>query len=204
VGFSKAMSAGWVVMDKSSGQPIIKKKVDSIEDVVQLNLSQLLKGSDKMTDEQKQEYKKRKLLQEVVIKGFYLTKGPEFSVSISKPETDLTPEMIAQGTWKSKQFKDYNLGALGVPPPCGHLHPLLKVRSEFRQIFLEMGYIFLIYELDRILILKQIITVLPKWQQIIMLRAPSGILMPFSNPSNTPLVMPMTPFSCQVIISQCY
>jgi phenylalanyl-tRNA synthetase alpha chain len=142
VGFSKAMSAGWVVMDKSSGQPIIKKKVDSIEDVVQQNLSQLLKGSDKMTDEQRQEYKKRKLLQEVVIKGFYLTKGPEFSVSISKPETDLTPEMIAQGTWKSKQFKDYNLGALGVPPPCGHLHPLLKVRSEFRQIFLEMGYIY--------------------------------------------------------------
>jgi phenylalanyl-tRNA synthetase alpha chain len=142
VGFSKAMSAGWVVMDKSSGQPIIKKKVDSIEDVVQQNLSQLLKGSDKMTDEQRQEYKKRKLLQEVVVKGFYLTKGPEFSVSISKPETDLTPEMIAQGTWKSKQFKDYNLGALGVPPPCGHLHPLLKVRSEFRQIFLEMGYVF--------------------------------------------------------------
>lgn len=144
MGFSKAMSAGWVVMDKSSGQPIIKKKVDSIEDVVQQNLSQLLKGSDKMTDEQRQEYKKRKLLQEVVVKGFNLTKGPEFSVSISKPETDLTPEMIAQGTWKTKQFKDYNLGALGAPPPCGHLHPLLKVRSEFRQIFLEMGFVILL------------------------------------------------------------
>ncbi|XP_059483542.1 phenylalanine--tRNA ligase alpha subunit [Neocloeon triangulifer] len=140
VGFSKAMSAGWIVMDKSSGQPIIKKKVASIDDVVQINLSQLQKGVDKISDEQKQEYKKRKLLQEVVVKGFHLSKGPEFNLSISKPETDLTPEMIAQGTWKSKQFKEYNLGALGVPPPCGHLHPLLKVRAEFRQIFLEMGF----------------------------------------------------------------
>lgn len=26
-------------------------------------------------------------------------------------------------------------------PPCGHLHPLLKVRAEYRQIFLEMGYV---------------------------------------------------------------
>ncbi|EEC08963.1 phenylalanyl-tRNA synthetase alpha chain, putative [Ixodes scapularis] len=29
---------------------------------------------------------------------------------------------------------------MGVPPDCGHLHPLLKVRSEFRQIFFEMGF----------------------------------------------------------------
>lgn len=28
----------------------------------------------------------------------------------------------------------------GQPPECGHLHPLLKVRSEFREIFLEMGF----------------------------------------------------------------
>lgn len=28
----------------------------------------------------------------------------------------------------------------GQPPESGHLHPLLKVRSEFREIFLEMGF----------------------------------------------------------------
>ena len=62
-----------------------------------------------------------------------------FSTSISKQETDLTPEMIATGSWKTKQFKPYNLDALGVQLPRGHLHPLMKVRAEFRQIFLEMG-----------------------------------------------------------------
>ena len=29
---------------------------------------------------------------------------------------------------------------LGVPPDGGYLHPLLKVRTEYRQIFLEMGF----------------------------------------------------------------
>jgi phenylalanyl-tRNA synthetase alpha chain len=29
---------------------------------------------------------------------------------------------------------------MGVPPTCGHLHPLLKVRSEFRDIFFQMGF----------------------------------------------------------------
>ena len=47
--------------------------------------------------------------------------------------------MIASGSWKTKQFKAYNLDALGIPITRGHLHPLMKVRAEFRQIFLEMG-----------------------------------------------------------------
>ena len=43
------------------------------------------------------------------------------------------------GSWKEKKFKPYNFEALGVAPDCGHLHPLMKVRTQFRQIFLEMG-----------------------------------------------------------------
>ena len=46
------------------------------------------------------------------------------------------------GDWKTASFKKYNFEAAGVPPHCGHLHPLLKVRDEFRQIFFELGYIF--------------------------------------------------------------
>ena len=58
---------------------------------------------------------------------------------MQKAETDLTTEMLASGAWKQKQFKPYNLDAMGVALDCGHLHPLMKVRTEFRQIFLEMG-----------------------------------------------------------------
>ncbi|EJY58081.1 AAEL017409-PA [Aedes aegypti] len=57
-----------------------------------------------------------------------------------KLETDLTVEMLASGIWKDLKFKPYNFDALGVPPERGQLHPLMKVRSEFRSIFLEMGF----------------------------------------------------------------
>jgi phenylalanyl-tRNA synthetase alpha chain len=75
-----------------------------------------------------------------VLKSYILKPGPSFSTSINKQETELTSEMIANGSWKTKQFKAYNLDALGTPVTRGHLHPLLKVRTEFRNIFLEMGF----------------------------------------------------------------
>lgn len=46
----------------------------------------------------------------------------------------------SRGTWKTAAFKNYNFEALGAPPNGGALHPLLKVREEFRNIFVEMGY----------------------------------------------------------------
>ena len=73
------------------------------------------------------------------MKSYEIKCGSSFSTSVQKLETDLTPEMIATGSWKTKQFKPYNLQALGTSIARGHLHPLMKVRAEFRQIFLEMG-----------------------------------------------------------------
>ena len=54
---------------------------------------------------------------------------------------DLTATVFyfTSGSWKEKTFKPYNFDALGIMPDSGHLHPLLKVRAEFRQIFIEMG-----------------------------------------------------------------
>ena len=140
VGFSKAMAAGWVCVDKSGGQPLVKRKVGSVSDVVQKHLRDVEAGKDSSTDKEKAEYKKRKLVQEVVVKVYRLSKGPNFGLKIEKAETELTPEMIASGSWKTAKFKPYNFDAMGIQPPAGHLHPLLKVRAEYRQIFLEMGF----------------------------------------------------------------
>ncbi|XP_063391743.1 phenylalanine--tRNA ligase alpha subunit [Cydia fagiglandana] len=140
VGFSKAMSSGWILIDKSGGAPIVKRKVDAVTDIVQDHLNEIKKGLDTLPDNVRNDYKKRKLLQEITIKSFLLSKGPQFATSIKKLETDLTSEMLLTGSWKSLDFKPYNFDALGQPPECGHLHPLLKVRSEFREIFLEMGF----------------------------------------------------------------
>merc|ERR1719342_816668 len=140
IGLSKALSAGWILLDKTSGKPVVKRKVDSIEDVIKKNLNLIMEGSQDVTDKEKQEYKKRKLIQEVTEKIYTITKGNDFSVNPVKAETELTPEMISSGAWKTAAFKPYNFDALGINPPGGYLHPLLKVRAEYRQIFLEMGF----------------------------------------------------------------
>jgi phenylalanyl-tRNA synthetase alpha chain len=84
-------------------------------------------------------------------------KGPNFSTSIAKPETDLTVDMLTScvhilsldafsiqqpcfsGSWKTSTYKKYNFEADGIPTNGGGLHPLLKVREEIRNIFFEMG-----------------------------------------------------------------
>ncbi|KAK3577561.1 hypothetical protein CHS0354_026530 [Potamilus streckersoni] len=142
IGFSKAMQAGWITIDKAAeGGPKVLRKVESITDEVQIILDKIdkLNLSD-VTDVQTNEYKKRKLITEVKVTTYLLSKGPNFTLKVEKQENELTPEMITSGSWKTKEFKQYNFDALGVMPPSGHLHPLLKVRSEFRQIFLEMGF----------------------------------------------------------------
>lgn len=141
VGFSKAMSQGWITVDKTVSPPLVKRNVAEIQDAVKANLSVIASGDgENIPAKLVTEYKKRKLVQETKIKSFILKKGPEFSTTLTKLETDLTVDMLASGLWKDLKFKSYNFDALGTPPQRGHLHPLLKVRTEFRQIFLEMGF----------------------------------------------------------------
>jgi len=55
-------------------------------------------------------------------------------------ETELTAEMLRTGSYKTEKFKSYNFNAEGMAGTGGHLHPLLLVREQFREIFLEMGF----------------------------------------------------------------
>ncbi|KAF1379086.1 hypothetical protein PFLUV_G00172390 [Perca fluviatilis] len=119
IGFSKAMSNKWIRLDKThEGGPRIFRTVESIQDQEKNCVAEML----------------------LTVKSYWITKGPSFSTTITKQETELTPDMIANGSWKEKKFKPYNFEAMGVAPDCGHLHPLMKVRTQFRQIFLEMGF----------------------------------------------------------------
>lgn len=133
------MANGWVFIDNTQGK-LVKRKIEFIDDIVQNDLKNIAIGLDKLSDDNRKEYKKRKLLTEVVTKSFVITKGPEFKIELQKLETDLTVEMLTNGLWQQLKFKEYNFDAMGVSPQRGHLHPLLKVRTEFRQIFLEMGF----------------------------------------------------------------
>jgi len=142
VGFSKAMQAGWIKIDKEAPSgPLVRRTKDDIDDSVQEALKKISALKIEDVDEKlRGDLKKRKLVVEVETKYYELSKGPSFNTVIAKAETDLTAEMIQDGSWRTKTFKPYNFNALGIMPPSGYLHPLLKVRTEFRQIFLEMGF----------------------------------------------------------------
>ena len=134
------MSNGWIMIDKADGGKV-KRKVADIKDNVKDNLNLVNEGkADAIEEKVKAELKKRKLLEEITEKIYMIKKGPNFSTTVEKIPSEITPEMIQSGSWKKTKFKPYNLNALGVPPTSGHLHPLLKVRAEYRQIFLEMGF----------------------------------------------------------------
>jgi phenylalanyl-tRNA synthetase alpha chain len=72
--------------------------------------------------------------------SFKVSKGAKYALEYRKPLADLTSEMLADESWRTATFKEYNFEAEGVPPPGGHLHTLLKVRAEFRRILLDMGF----------------------------------------------------------------
>ena len=91
-------------------------------------------------DKKLAELKKRKMIGQRKWLTFSMSKGPQFALTVQKLETDLTADMLASGAWKKAAFKKYNFDAEGVLPPSGALHPLLKVREEFRHIFFDMGF----------------------------------------------------------------
>lgn len=86
------------------------------------------------------ELRKRKLVRLQKVISFRARKGDKFALEMVREETDLTADMLASGAWKTATFKPYNFEALGADQNAGALHPLNKVRHEFRQIFFEMGF----------------------------------------------------------------
>lgn len=115
-------------------------QVDEIKDVTREQL-QTIKDTHSYPDAKViNELKKRKLLRLQKVIHFNIQKGDKFALEITKEETDLTADMLQSGAWKTATFKPYNFKALGGDQHAGALHPLNKVRSEFRQIFFEMGF----------------------------------------------------------------
>lgn len=114
-------------------------QVESIQDTARAQLKEI---NDTKTGDAKilAELKKRKLIKMSKALIFTFQKGPNFALEIPKEETDLTADMIVSGAWKTANFKPYNFKSLGPEQSAGALHPLNKVRHEFRQIFFEMGF----------------------------------------------------------------
>lgn len=130
----KAKQMGYIKMDKSGIHPGTIE-ADQTRDLLN-NISEL---PPKIAND----LKKRNMLQLVTVKWFKITKGEKFVNDMSlykKPVVELTEEMMRSGEWQNVEFAPLNFEALGQRIPCGHQHPLMRVRQEFRQIFMQMGF----------------------------------------------------------------
>ncbi|KAF9008942.1 phenylalanine-tRNA ligase [Cyathus striatus] len=137
VGQGRAFKNGWIAKE---GDGLVKL-VSEINDTTRKQLEEVA-ASTSLKDGEKvlADLRKRKLIIQKKGQWFTVARGEHFTTSIAKPETDLTADMLTSGSWKTSTYKKYNFDAAGVPTAGGALHPLLKVREEIRNIFLEMGF----------------------------------------------------------------
>jgi phenylalanyl-tRNA synthetase alpha chain len=136
VGQGNAFKRGWIKKDKD----LLRANTEKIEDETRL-LLQTIKESQTHPDTKViADLKKRKLIAVQKAISYKFKKGPKYAREFVKEETDLTEEMLTSGAWKTAHLKPYNFNAKGAVTPSGALHPLNKVRQEFRNIFFEMGF----------------------------------------------------------------
>ncbi|CAK0780882.1 hypothetical protein CVIRNUC_005208 [Coccomyxa viridis] len=140
IGFPPAKKLGWVTMEKSSsGEQVLMCKAAEVQDITQQILEDIHNGQE-VSKADADALKKRQQITPESWRTYKLSKGPKFALEKKKPATDLTHDMLKDGSWKTADFKAYNFNALGLPTSGGHLHPLLKVRAQIRKIFTNMGF----------------------------------------------------------------
>ncbi|KAM0746855.1 hypothetical protein T439DRAFT_318629 [Meredithblackwellia eburnea MCA 4105] len=136
IGQGKAMKNKWV---GKQGDGFVRL-VEDVKDETKEQLLEVQNTGVHATAAVLNDLKKRKLVEKKKLFYYSVTKGPEFSATLQKQEADLTVELLQSGAWEKASFKKYNFNAEGVAPDSGALHPLMKVREEFRNIFFEMGF----------------------------------------------------------------
>lgn len=146
IGLGKCLKNKWVTRDKGTGRySATVAVIDSDELVDQLQSVERsgwwLTGSTSPIDEKlAKALKQRQLITLLKRVSFAVSRGPNWALQRRLLSADITKEMIESGTWASSTFKDYNFESAGKEVGGGHIHALMRVRSEFRQILLEMGF----------------------------------------------------------------
>ncbi|KAL3909172.1 MAG: hypothetical protein SGILL_008192 [Bacillariaceae sp.] len=141
IGMGNCMKAKWI--KKDGGDLVPLKKDDEVQDTVQVQLQSLKDANfspDALSDKDAKDLKRRKLVNLQTIKSHKVQRGSSYKPQRVKKSADLTKEMLDSGAWETAEFKPYNFLVLGEKVGGGYLHPLLKVRAEFRKILMQMGF----------------------------------------------------------------
>ena len=137
VGQGNAFKLKWIKKDGDSLIPLTTSVTDSTRQLLQhVNEHHTFPDAKQLKD-----FQKRKLVTTQKLITYTVRKGPRWAREIPVEVTDLTAEMLEDGSWKTANFKPYNFAALGSNQNAGALHPLNKVREEFRKIFFNWDFI---------------------------------------------------------------
>lgn len=137
MGQGNAFRNRWIKKDGDALVLLAKEVEDSTRNLLQkVQETKSLEDSKVLAD-----LKKRKLVTLSKVISYTVTKGPKYAKEIPVEVTDLTVEMLQSGEWETANFKPYNFNALGASQNSGALHPLNKVRTEFRNIFFNQGFV---------------------------------------------------------------
>jgi len=157
IGMANCLKNKWIKKNGPDLIPLVS--LEEVEDTVKTSLIALQQGNCgvDVLDDSVSEYryscrlyltatqtynilKRRKLVTLTTRKSMSISRGPKFSPVRVKRVAALTKEMLDSGSWRELTFKPYNFSALGEKAGGGFLHPLLKVRAEFRKILMQMGF----------------------------------------------------------------
>lgn len=132
------MKQKWIAKDGAN----YKRVAENIDDEDKTNLCKFVENNNADSHDKKlvDSYKKRKHLNIKAVKFYKVEKGANFALERAKLETELTAAMLRSGAYKDVTFKKYNFNAEGIAGTGGHLHPLMRVREQFKEIFLAMGF----------------------------------------------------------------
>ncbi|MHA2352480.1 MAG: phenylalanine--tRNA ligase subunit alpha [Candidatus Thorarchaeota archaeon] len=145
-----ARKNGWLQISKDGGATVLRSLVERPESDVSDVLSQLSSGKESVssthTDSLKQALE-RKLVSEIITKKFEAetvgTKIGEIDRLVSMGVEgigDLTPEILASGTWKEESFRPYNVDIVPAYANYGKKHPYAEFNDWLREIMVGLGF----------------------------------------------------------------
>jgi len=148
VGMGNCMKLRWVKKDGEGLVAAVDSVVDAAKDQLAkikstVNPSNSLINDDNsncLDDKDIKILVKRKLCKRVETVYWVVSRGGGWMKERKKKAADLTKEMLDSGSWETSSFRSYNFQTVGEKVGGGYLHPLLKVRAEFRKILMQMGF----------------------------------------------------------------
>ncbi|MEM1513517.1 MAG: phenylalanine--tRNA ligase subunit alpha [Candidatus Thermoplasmatota archaeon] len=146
-----AIRKGWCRVDEIGDKKYVKitdkgKKEMPARQAEEVALERIKKGDYNIEEEILNILKRRDAIKEKkkIARSIFLTeegwniirKGIKFEEEISQ----LTPEMLKNGSWKDKKFRKYDVKAFSPSIYPGKLHPLSQLIEKIRRIFSSMGF----------------------------------------------------------------